>query len=521
MQTDVRATILVIDDDAAVRQGITAWLRDGPFRVLEAEDGRVGLEHFRHHRPELILLDLRMPGVGGLEVLSVVSRESPDTPVIVVSGIGVIADAVEALHLGAWDYLTKPIADPAVLLHAVEKSLERARLIRRDRQYQQRLEQEVRQRMRELEEANAALRESEERFRSLSNASFEGIAITEGGRFVDANAAFERMFGYEIGELVGKEVVMVVAPEDREMVAGRIRAEYDGPYEHRALRKDGAVIEIEVCGKTIHYKGRRCRISAIRDVTQRKRAESALREKEAQLAHVSRLSAMGEMVAGIAHEVNQPFYSILNFAKASRNVLAAEGEPNLEGLRNWMDEIAAAAARAGDIIRRLRDFARKTDSIRAVADVGRIISDAIDLMAFEIRRRHVTLRRDLCEAPLTASVDPVEIQQVLVNLLRNACEALEEAEITPRLVTVRTALSGGFVRVSVADNGPGLPTAEGLTIFSAFVSTKPEGLGMGLAISKSIVESHGGELWAASNPDGGATFHFTLPLVPEGQAQVE
>jgi len=776
------ATILVIEDNAAVRQGIATYLEGRDFRALEAENGRVGLEVFRTRRPDLVLVDLRMPEVDGLEVLATLTGESPDTPVIVVSGTGAIADAVEALHLGAWDYLLKPIADPAVLFHAVEKSLERARLIRRDREYQQHLEKKVRLRTAELEEANQALRremaerelveaelrnnerkfrllyeetplgyqsldaegrfievnrawlemlgyrrdevigrsfgdfvarhqvelfrqrfprfkargethgakfemvrkdgsrvlvsidgrvgrdeqgnfrqthcvlhdvteqiaaeealrESEERFRSLSNASFEGIAITERGRFVDANTAFERMFGHEIAELAGKEVLSVVAPEDREMVAARIRSEYEDPYEHRALRKDGSRIEIEVCGKTMHYKGRRCRISAVRDITDRRRAEKALRESEAKnraileaipdimfrlsrdgthldfhtpsaqdlyalpenivgktagellpaevarqyiesidrtianqamevfeyqlefseddkryyearmvpcgddsvlsivrnitqrrgaldklrqmethLAHVTRLSAMGEMVAGIAHEVNQPFYSILNFAKASRNVLSAQREPNLEDLRDWMNEIAAAAARAGDIIRRLRDFARKTGSIRVVSDIEGIIGESIELVAFEARQRHVTVQRERCKAALAASVDRVEIQQVLVNLLRNACEALEESEVPRRLVTIRTAATDAFVEVSVADNGPGLPPDKDLTIFNAFATTKIEGLGMGLAISKSIVESHGGEIWAASNPDGGATFHFTLPLVREGHVGVQ
>ncbi|HUT87939.1 MAG TPA: ATP-binding protein, partial [Thermoguttaceae bacterium] len=246
-----------------------------------------------------------------------------------------------------------------------------------------------------------------------------------------------------------------------------------------------------------------------------------LRQMETHLAHVTRLSAMGEMVAGIAHEVNQPFYSILNFAKASRNVLSAQREPNLEDLRDWMNEIAAAAARAGDIIRRLRDFARKTGSIRVVSDIEGIIGESIELVAFEARQRHVTVQRERCKAALAASVDRVEIQQVLVNLLRNACEALEESEVPRRLVTIRTAATDAFVEVSVADNGPGLPPDKDLTIFNAFATTKIEGLGMGLAISKSIVESHGGEIWAASNPDGGATFHFTLPLVREGHVGVQ
>ena len=169
MTADPFATILCMEDDDTVRQAVVAYLEDRGFTVVEAENGRVGLEKFRSQKPDLILVDLRMPEMDGLHVLSEVTKESPDTPLIVVSGTGVIADAVEALHLGAWDYVLKPIEDMAVLRHAVEKSLERARLIRWDREYQHRLEKEVQQRTAQFRAANLALRrEIEERKRAES-----------------------------------------------------------------------------------------------------------------------------------------------------------------------------------------------------------------------------------------------------------------------------------------------------------------------------------------------------------------
>jgi two-component system sensor kinase FixL len=259
----------------------------------------------------------------------------------------------------------------------------------------------------------------------------------------------------------------------------------------------------------------------IRDVTERKAAEERLRRMRTQLTHVARLSTMGEMVAGIAHEVNQPLYSILNFAKATRNVLLSESGFNLNELCEWSEEMVSASARAGTIMARLRDFARRSPSRRVPASINEIAEESIQLMGFEARRRQVAIRREFTEADPVIEVDRVQIQQVLVNLLRNACEAAEESAAPEARVSVRTAAAGESAKVSVADNGPGLPGQEGLNIFDAFVTTKANGLGMGLAISRSIVEAHGGSLWADADRDGGATFHFTLPLARGGQGNGE
>jgi PAS domain S-box-containing protein len=486
-------------------------------------------------------------------------------------------------------------------------------------------------------QAEEALRESEGRLRSFYEASLEGLVISEGGRFVDANVSFTRMLGFDLHELQGKDVIELVAPEDREVVMERIRSGYDKPYEHRALHRDGSILYVEVCGKPIRYQGKLCRIMAIHDISVRKRAEQALRESlqtsadivrsipsglfiyhyeppdrlilldanpeaerltglsieecrgrefndlwatarqrgiledflnvmwtgknyetedlyyqderlegyyrirafpmpgtrlgvafedvlelkraeeklnrmEAQLNHVARLSTMGEMVACIAHEVNQPLYSILNFAKASRNTLAAEGGTNLDGVRDWIEEIAAAAEHAGEIIKRLRSFVRRAESKRSVTNIDDIVKESVQLVAFDTRRRQVAVQLELSEGSPAVNVDRVEIQQVLANLIRNACEAMERVELEGRRVTIRTTATDGFVEVSVADSGPGLPADESMVLFEAFVTTKPGGLGMGLTISATIVKAHNGKMWATANQEGGATLHFTLPI---------
>jgi two-component system sensor kinase FixL len=209
--------------------------------------------------------------------------------------------------------------------------------------------------------------------------------------------------------------------------------------------------------------------------------------------------------------VNQPLYSIMNYAKACRNVLL-QSDPRNDKLLQWNEQIAAEAARAGEIIKRMRDLARKAKARRLPTGVHDVVGESLALVAFETRRLHVKVRKEFCESVRLANFDRIQIQQVLVNLLRNACDALETRPQGERQITIRTTTDGAFVEVVISDNGPGLQEVEAARVFDAFVTSKAAGLGMGLAISKSIIETHGGRIWVTGNLGGGAEFHFTLPF---------
>jgi two-component system sensor kinase FixL len=189
-------------------------------------------------------------------------------------------------------------------------------------------------------------------------------------------------------------------------------------------------------------------------------------------------------------------------------------------VRQWNEEISAAAVRAGEIIKRLRFFLGRSETQRQPAGIREIIDESVALVAFETRRVGVTVCREFDDTNPEVYVDRLQIQQVMVNLLHNACEALEEKTGGARILTIRAAAAGEYVEVSVADNGSGLKAPEDPNIFEPFVTAKPEGLGMGLAISRTIVEAHGGRIWATANPKEGATFHFTLPGAGGGQSDV-
>jgi PAS domain S-box-containing protein len=257
-------------------------------------------------------------------------------------------------------------------------------------------------------------------------------------------------------------------------------------------------------------------IAVVRDITERKLAERESRQHRESLAHTTRLSTMGELVAGIAHELKQPLHTIANYGMATSVVLEkvrqtqSGGERWVDEIREWNAGIRQAALRASEIIQRLRDFSRKDEQHRDHVDVNQAILDSINLVAFEAREGKVKVITELGENLPTVWANRIQLEQVIVNLLHNAYEALTNREL-PRKVVVRTQCLGGMIEISVQDNGPGIPPETQATIFDAFSTTKPTGLGLGLAISRTIVEDHAGTLRVQANSNQGARFCFTMP----------
>ena len=285
-----------------------------------------------------------------------------------------------------------------------------------------------------------------------------------------------------------------------------------GPIEYRIQRPDGDLRTVAAEGAPIRDTSGAVVVIAgtLQDITERRASEARLRDLRAELFHVARQSAMGQMGSALAHELNQPLTAILNYVSVARRLLDIGDANQKAKLPEILDKASAQAERAGQIIRHLREFVSKGKTERQVEPMPAVIEEASALVMAGAAHQRVTLFLALDPAAAEAVIDRIQIQQVLVNLMRNACEAMAACEC--RELTVSTALlAEGFIEIGVADTGPGLPPEVAAHLFSPFVTTKSTGMGVGLSICQSIVAAHGGRIWTESNPGGGTAFRFTLP----------
>jgi PAS domain S-box-containing protein len=374
--------------------------------------------------------------------------------------------------------------------------------------------------------AEEALRASEERWSKLAENSSAGIALfAPDGRFIAANLALQKMVGYTEDELQGRTASDITHEEDRAATEARIAEGYEGQrrvyrVEKRYLRKDGTVMWADVSSVFVPASGNNSAFfsAVIVDCTERKRAEEelhqkevSLREAQTELAHVSRVTTMGELAASIAHEVNQPLAGIVTNANAGLRWLAGDS-PNLAEAREAIRRIIRDGNRAADVILRMRALFKKARTAKERLDVNEAIKDIVTLAQNEVRRNNVALRTELAANLPSVMSDRVQLQQVVLNLILNGIEAMSTVQDHPRELVIRTQRGedDDEICVTVQDSGIGLDPRNRERIFDPFHTTKPGGLGLGLSISRSIVESHGGRLWAVSNDGPGATFQFTL-----------
>mgnify|MGYP005989199405 CR=1 FL=1 len=309
----------------------------------------------------------------------------------------------------------------------------------------------------------------------------------------------------------------VVHPEDRAARAAAVcgALERGGRYsiEYRVCKPGGEIRWVRSLGRA--ERSRSSRPARFRGIVYcidaRRQAETRLQRLQADLIHVARLSAMGEMASALAHELNQPLGAIGNYVAACDCFLAEPGTVQVDAARDALAAVAGQTQRAGAIIRRLRDFVTRGETDRRFESVAGLVEDACVLALVETREHGIEARVDPGPPGIQVLADRVQIQQVLVNLIRNACEAMRDGAHR-NLAVVAAAQADRSVRISVSDTGPGVAEAVAETLFQPFVTTKSAGMGVGLSVSRSIVHAHGGRFWVDSSAAAGATFHFTLPM---------
>lgn len=367
----------------------------------------------------------------------------------------------------------------------------------------------------ERQRAESSLRDSEARLQTVVSTAPDAIlTYDESGRITSANRAATALFGAGRRALTGMPLQEVLPQLGGLAPAGA---------ETTAQRTDGSAFTAEVSVGRADLEGRTLHVAVVRDVSERKRAQAALRQHEAQLAHAARLTAAGEMAAGLAHELNQPLAAAISFARACEEVLKAPPE-KLAAARAeasvLIGETVQQALRAGEIVRRTREFLRRGDLRPRAIGAGELIEATLDLVRAEISLQRVSVSADLAPGLPPVLADAIQIEQVILNLVRNSMEEMARAESAERRIAIaaRSAAAGGAVEFAVSDTGPGISPEVARRLFTPFVTTKESGMGLGLSVSRSIIETHGGQIWAvAKAPGAGAEIRFTLPAYADDE----
>ena len=531
--------VLVAEDNAEMRRFIADVL-GADCSVATAADGEEALALAIADPPDLIVTDLMMPKLGGDRLVTELRRHAAllQVPVLVLSAKADEELRVKLLAELVQDYLTKPFS--AHELRARARNLltvKRARdalqteLASQNADLSQ-LTQQIIANRQALQRNVEALSESEQRWRAVYESSAAGIALTDlEGRVLSANPAFQSLLGYSESQLRAMSLTELTPDDERDALHARLGQLVAGELsEYRVQRRygrsDGSFVWTNASVSIVPGTpaARPMLVRVVQDITDRKHAEEELAKARNELARVTRVTAMGELAASIAHDVNQPLAAVVANAQACLRWLTAEPRNDGEA-QAAIARIVRDANRASDVIARIRGFLRRGEPRIAPLHVDEVIVEVMGLVQDAAHGHHVNLLHELAvDLPLVLA-DRVQLQQVLLNLAMNAIEAMSTVIGRPRTLALRAVRDGpDAVRVALQDSGVGLDAGQREHIFDAFYSTKPQGMGMGLSIVRSIVLAHGGTVQAEARAAGGALFRVWLPQLapatgPVGAAQ--
>jgi len=443
---------------------------------------------------EIVLCDWRMPGFGGPQALALMRQRDIDAPIIIVSSDLGEDGAIAAMKGGAKDYVAKHAL--ARLGPAIERELRDA-------------------------DTRRALRDSEERFgKAFDYAPIGMLLVSVQGMILRVNAAICAMFGFSESEMVALPTWQLTHPDDLVATFEQLQRLLEGEIstwdiERRYLHRDGSILwgrSTTWLVRDAHGVGQYV-VSQVQDITARKQLEEQTRRQQAELAQRMRIATFGETLAQVAHEINQPLASIANFANGmvtrfERGFI----DPVL--MRDAAQAIVTETVRADAVLHRLRGLLARSEAALERCDANDVLRDALRLVEPDLAHHSIKLDLALASCPLPVEVDRVQVEQVVINLLQNAVEAMLASADGVRDLAIASMLRNGReIAVSVCDTGIGLPVTAADEIFTPFFTTKRGGLGLGLSICASIVQAHGGAVWARQNTSGGATVGFTLPAV--------
>ncbi|MCB1761153.1 MAG: response regulator [Gammaproteobacteria bacterium] len=546
-----RKSILTIEDESTIRHSFRDYLEDLDYIVYEADDGRAGLELFKQKQPDLLLIDIRMPKMNGLEVLREVNKLTHDTPVIVVSGTSGVREVVEALRLGAWDYLVKPIPDMHVLRHAVESALERADLLRANTLYREHLEEEVARRTEELKQHQEHLEEmvdarteelrrevaerklAEQRVRDIALSSSDWFWEMNGDlRFTYISSRFFQLSGFTPEEVLGKSRKELVAIYGSAKASSELESNEQTMIQHRGIRnfeyplllKDGTTMVVRSSG--VPMFDAKAQFSGYRgsgtDVTELRSTQEKLQQSE-------KLAALGGLVAGVSHEINTPVGISITAATHLRDTtrsiqrLYSEEQLSAQELEEYLADADQASSmiyanlnRAAELIKSFKQIAvDQTTSERRLFELGSYVREVLLSLNPRIRKtgHQVHIEGD---QEIKMFSYPGAVSQIITNLVMNSLihgfEGMDNGNIR---ITLET--DAQHARFIYQDDGKGMDKEQLKKIFEPFYTTKrgAGGTGLGMNILYNLVtETLQGSLQSSSSPGHGVRFEIRLPLNP-------
>ncbi len=501
------ARILLVDDEESIRNMMRMTLELDGYEVLMAHDGPGGLAAIKEQNPDVVLLDVRLPGMDGTEVLSRIRAFDPEKEVIMITGHGDMDMAVQCLRKEASDFLTKPVSDQLLGL-SIKRSLERIALKNKLKQYTRNLETLVREANVELERAY--------RFREniIENCPDALVCIRKGGEIIIFNSAAEKLLGYRKPEVIGKMNIVKLYPTGmaKEIMKHMRSDEFGGPgtlqkQQAVLIDKQGVEIPVSISAAILYDEGREWgSVGVFTDIRDKMKLEKQLLRSE-------KLSSLGKLSAGIAHEINQPLTGVLTFA----HLLLRKFKED-DRTRKDLQTIVRETTRIRGIVQGILDFARETRMQKKPRRIEQVLDQTLEIIVHQQRFFGITLQKEYDPTIPEVVVDSNLMEQVFMNIILNALDAMQGAGT----LTVRTGRNREWVEVSFTDTGKGMPEEVLDKIFDPFFTTKDStegmGMGLGLAVSYGIVKSHGGDIIVASKPGDGTTFTIRLPI--EGSSMV-
>jgi len=520
MDIDISNTvILTIDDESYIRQSIKSYLEDFGFIVLEAENGKKGLEIFDANTIDLVLLDLRMPEMNGLEVLKRIKKKSPDTPLIVASGTGNIAAVVEALHLEASDYILKPIEDMTVLYHAITKCLTESQLKKENKVYQERLKDLVKERTKELED-------SEKRYKAIFEHTGTAAIILEADYTISmANSRFCEVAGLKKAEIEGKKKWCdFIDSEHKDIVSQFSKGSFqDSGHAH----EQHEISLTNANGKNIFAYATLAMLPGIDkiavsllDITEKKADEERWLSMEKQLRNAQKMEAIGTLAGGIAHDLNNILSPVLGYSE----MMMMDVVPDSKAYKH-SEKIQQAALRAADLVSQILSFNRSSEEEKRPIRIHPVAKEVIKLLKGSIPST-IKIVDSIDRNCGYVEADPTQIHQIVMNLCTNAFHAMESEGGELKLSLKEASLSDDeliehpyltkdkYLFLKITDTGCGMDDQTKERIFDPYFTTKEEGkgTGLGLATVYSIVKSYHGAISVKSALHKGSSFKILLPV---------